>query len=67
MYLLGLEIVQGAFLAPCLGQEVPTKRNFGLKWLLALKGTPQKSLKIRDFNCICPNSAFADFIEESAA
>ena len=41
MYLLGLEIVQGAFLAPCLGQEVPTKRNFGLKWLLVLKGTPK--------------------------
>ena len=66
MYLLGLEIVQGAFLAPCLGQEVPTKRNFWLKWLLALK-TPPKIMKIRDFNCICPNSAFADFIEESAA
>ena len=24
---------------------MPTKRNFGLKWLLALKGTPQKSWK----------------------
>ena len=51
LYVLGLEIVQGLFLSPRLGQKVLTKRNFGLKWLLALKGTPETAWKFTPGHC----------------
>ena len=33
MHLVHLEMVQDAFLAPCLGQKMLKKRKFGVKWL----------------------------------
>ena len=56
MHLVRLEMVQDAFLAPCLGQKMLQKRKFGVKWLRDLT-TGDANPTTRDATLYAPEGA----------